>query len=220
MTWRDEALRMVVQARDILAADGHPREALDLLNSALAVSKFGEDKVDPCPNCGEPWWTVQVRCKCYPKPGTLEEDIERLEAAVCRLAEVPRNRIKVVMSRLDKAKPLIERRSLSEPVDCDLPPVIGRDTDGTPLYKHRIPIEDRPHVGENWHISPFDWTVTIIKVDPYGRSFEYIRERERWSPDGTKGTVQVTGDIGGLDVSSGGAKKVRDADPPWEKEDA
>lgn len=27
----------------------------------------GEGKVDKCPDCGEPWWTVQKRCKCWPK---------------------------------------------------------------------------------------------------------------------------------------------------------
>ena len=27
----------------------------------------GEGPVEKCPDCGEPWWTVQKRCKCWPK---------------------------------------------------------------------------------------------------------------------------------------------------------
>lgn len=78
------------------------------------------------------------------------------------------------------------------------PPVIGHDNDGTPLYEGRIPIEDRPHVGEVWERMGDE--LTIIEVDPYGRSFEYTRERDQWQPDGTLGKVTVKGTLGQSDL--------------------
>lgn len=35
----------------------------------------GEGPVEKCPDCGSPWWTVQKRCKCWPKPGKVGPEV-------------------------------------------------------------------------------------------------------------------------------------------------
>ncbi|OHD26622.1 MAG: hypothetical protein A2Y38_15720 [Spirochaetes bacterium GWB1_59_5] len=95
-------------------------------------------------------------------------------------------------------------------------PVIGQDTDGTPLYEGRTPIEDRPHVGEVWDRRGDE--LTIIAADPWGRSFDYTRKRPRWDQAGKQEMVAVLGSLGGSELEGpGAARKLRDADPPWRK---
>ncbi len=65
----------LIDIRDKLKIDRSPHalassvkfliEEIDAFLSEEIVP--GEGAVDKCPDCDEPWWTVQKRCKCWPK---------------------------------------------------------------------------------------------------------------------------------------------------------
>lgn len=94
--------------------------------------------------------------------------------------------------------------------ECDHPPVIGREKDGTPLYEGRIPVEDRPHIGEVWDRRGD--RLLIVAVDPYGRSFEYTRVRPQYRPDGTQAEMTVRGSLGQTDLEGPhAAKRIEEA---------
>ena len=64
-------IRDKLQAADSTADRMHvaeflPSEIDDFLSNEVCP---GEGPTDKCPDCGEPWWTVQKRCKCWPKVG-------------------------------------------------------------------------------------------------------------------------------------------------------
>ena len=87
-------------------------------------------------------------------------------------------------------------------------PILGYDTNDAALYEGRIPIDQRPHVGETWKNLVGD-EVIITGVDPYGRSFSYQRSRPVWGVAGKLTQDVVNGDIGQSDVLDGKAVKVK-----------
>lgn len=96
MPWKDDSLRLVAEVRDALRAGTLTmNEAADRLDGALAAGTTGESNIESCPDCKQPWWSVQVRCLCWPKPGTLEAALAEAEAAVVHFSG---KAIKVAMS--------------------------------------------------------------------------------------------------------------------------
>lgn len=81
----------------------------------------------------------------------------------------------------------------------------------TPPMEGRIPIHLRPKSGELWIDSLGD-LVTITDVDPYGRSFDYVRTRPEWK-DGHIAAAKVHGEISQTDVMDGAAYRVPSLPP-------
>lgn len=92
--------------------------------------------------------------------------------------------------------------------------ILGYDNDGTPLHQGSIPVEDRPKVDEKWNTFLGEVTITG-PVDPWGRGFQYVRDREQWQ-EGVVVTVQVKGQIGQGEVLDGTATRIAPA-PTKEK---
>lgn len=83
MSSQDPVNILLAQARDALRASRTHLDLVDRLNAYLNEQWTpGEGRTGNCPDCGAPWWTVQVRCGCWPKPGTIEDENLRLRTAL------------------------------------------------------------------------------------------------------------------------------------------
>ena len=78
-------------------------QILHQLNVIISNLMCPNEDVDKCPDCGEPWWTVQKRCKCWPKPGTLEKELHDLEQQVAALYSME-DKPRIALSKLAKGE--------------------------------------------------------------------------------------------------------------------